>query len=36
MLLQEVERRERQVGDREDQHAGLQRKLDERLGDLSS
>lgn len=34
MLLQEVERRERRVGDREDQHAGLQRKLDERLGDL--
>ncbi len=33
-LLQEVERRERRVGEREDQHAGLQRKLDERLGDL--
>ena len=34
MLLQEVERRERRVGEREDQHAGVQRKLDERLGDL--
>ncbi|WP_298131863.1 Rnase Y domain-containing protein, partial [Micropruina sp.] len=34
MLLQEVERRERRVAEREDQHAGLQRKLDERLGDL--
>lgn len=33
-LLEEVERRERRVGEREDANAGLQRKLDERLGDL--
>ncbi len=33
-LLGEVERRERRVAAREDQHAGLQRKLDERLSDL--
>jgi ribonuclease Y len=33
-LLGEVERREQRVAQREDQHAGLQRKLDERLGDL--
>lgn len=33
-LLKEVERRERRVGEREDANAGLQRKLDERMGDL--
>ena len=34
--LEEVERRERRVAEREDQNAGLQRKLDERLGDLEA
>ncbi len=33
-MLEEVARREHRVGAREDQHAELQRRLDERLGDL--